>query len=97
MRSSSVWYSAGADFSVMLRQATAPAISKGMQAALDSSSRPFSVSLTPKGKALEEQAACIPFEISGAAACRSITEETAPELYRTMDDLIETLNRSLLP
>lgn len=55
------------------------------------------VSLTPKGKALEEQAACIPFEISGAAACRSITEETAPELYRTMDDLIETLNRSLLP
>ena len=55
------------------------------------------VSLTPKGKALEEQAACIPFEISGAAACRSITEETAPELYRTMDDLIETLNHSLLP
>ncbi|MBR5402630.1 MAG: MarR family transcriptional regulator [Bacteroidales bacterium] len=55
------------------------------------------VSLTPKGKALEEQASCIPFEMSGAVACRSITEETAPELYRTMDDLIETLSRSLLP
>ena len=55
------------------------------------------VSLTPKGKALEEQASCIPFEMSGAVACRSITEETAPELYRTMDDLIGTLSRSLLP
>ena len=55
------------------------------------------VSLTSKGKALEEQASCIPFEMSGAVACRSITEETAPELYRTMDDLIGTLSRSLLP
>lgn len=55
------------------------------------------VSLTAKGKSLEEEASCIPFEMSGAVACRSITEETAPELYRTMDDLIGTLSRSLLP
>lgn len=62
-----------------------------------SDARQVIVSLTEKGRELESKAACIPFEISGAAACRSITEETAPELYRTMDDLIETLNRSLLP
>ena len=62
-----------------------------------SDARQVIVRLTEKGRELESKAACIPFEISGAAACRSITEETAPELYRTMDDLIETLNRSLLP
>ena len=49
------------------------------------------VSLTSKGKALEEKASCIPFEMSGAVACRSITEKTAPELYRMLDDLIYSL------
>ena len=50
------------------------------------------VSLTSKGKALEEKASCIPMEIGGAVACRSITAETAPELYRTLDDLISALS-----
>ncbi|MBQ9411454.1 MAG: MarR family transcriptional regulator [Bacteroidales bacterium] len=50
------------------------------------------VNLTYKGKALEEKASCIPYEMGGAVACRSITEETAPELFRTLDDLIETLS-----
>ena len=50
------------------------------------------VSLTSKGKALEEKASCIPYEMGGAVACRSIMEETAPELFRTLDDLIETLS-----
>lgn len=54
------------------------------------------VSLTSKGKALEEKASCIPFEMSGAVACRSITEKTATELYRTLDDLIYSLTQRTL-
>ena len=50
------------------------------------------VRLTEKGRSLEEKAACIPFEIAGAVACRSITEKSAPRLYRTLDDLIAALS-----
>lgn len=51
------------------------------------------VSLTSKGKALEEKASCIPMEIGGAVACRSITQETAPALFATLDDLIGHLSK----
>ncbi|MBR1569323.1 MAG: MarR family transcriptional regulator [Bacteroidales bacterium] len=50
------------------------------------------VSLTSKGRALEEKASCIPFEIGGAVMCRSITAETAPQLYAMLDDLIGKLS-----
>lgn len=50
------------------------------------------VSLTGKGKALEERAACIPFEIGSTLACSSITAESAPGLYATLDTLIAKLN-----
>lgn len=53
------------------------------------------VSLTKKGRDLESQASCVPFEMAGAVACRSITEKTAPELFYTLDDLIATLSRPL--
>ena len=49
------------------------------------------VSLTEKGKSIEEKASCIPQKIGSAVACRSITTETAPALYGTLDDLIESL------
>jgi len=51
------------------------------------------VRLTPKGRKLEEKASCVPFEMGGAVACRSITAETAPQLFGTLDDLIRTLSR----
>lgn len=49
------------------------------------------VSLTEKGKDIEDKASCIPQKIGSTVACRSITPETAPALYRTLDDLIQTL------
>lgn len=51
------------------------------------------VSLTPKGKALEEKAGCIPFEMGKAVVCRSITPDSAPGLFDTLDDLIQTLSK----
>ncbi len=50
------------------------------------------VRLTDKGKELEEHAGCIPLELGQAVACRSITEESAPALFRTLDDLIQKLS-----
>ncbi len=51
------------------------------------------VSLTPKGRKLEEKASCVPYQMGQAVACRSITEKTAPELFQTLDDLIGTLSK----
>ena len=50
------------------------------------------VHLTPEGLALEEKAGCIPFQVGNAVACRSITPESAPALYETLDDLIRTMS-----
>ena len=50
------------------------------------------VRLTEKGRKLESKAACIPFEIAGAVACRGITEKWAPALLKTLDDLISALS-----
>ena len=58
-----------------------------------SDARQVIVKLTPKGRELESKASCIPFEIAGAVACRSITEKSAPALYRTLDDLISALSK----
>lgn len=51
------------------------------------------VSLTPKGRKLEDKASCVPYQMGQAVACRSITEKTAPELFHTLDDLIGTLSK----
>jgi len=51
------------------------------------------VSLTPKGRKLEDKASCVPYQVGQAVACRSITEKTAPELFHTLDDLIGTLSK----
>lgn len=51
------------------------------------------VSLTPKGRKLEDKASCVPFQVGQAVACRSITEKTAPALFHTLDDLIGTLSK----
>lgn len=49
------------------------------------------VSLTEKGRALEQKAATIPVCMGSAVACGSLTPETVPNLYTTLDDLIATL------
>lgn len=51
------------------------------------------VSLTPKGRKLEQEAGCVPYKMGGAVACRSITQETAPGLFATLDDLIGHLSK----
>ena len=50
------------------------------------------VSLTEKGNALQERAACVPGKMAPVVACRSITPESAPELFDILDDLIRTLS-----
>ena len=50
------------------------------------------VTLTKKGRELQDRASCIPMEIGAAAACNSINAETAPALYGMIDDLIAKLN-----
>ncbi|MBO5595735.1 MAG: MarR family transcriptional regulator [Bacteroidales bacterium] len=59
----------------------------------EADARQVIVRLTPKGRDLESRAGCIPFMLGKAAACRSITPETAPGLYSTLDDLIHTLSK----
>ena len=50
------------------------------------------VSLTKKGKGLRERASCVPGKMAPVIACRAITEESAPELFDVLDDLIRTLS-----
>ena len=50
------------------------------------------VTLTAKGRSLEDKASCVPFKIGSALACRSVTPESAPQLYSVLDELIDTLS-----
>ena len=53
------------------------------------------VTLTRKGKLLQEKLAEVPFTLRDAVICDSITPETAPELYRMLNDMIMQLQSSL--
>ena len=50
------------------------------------------VSLTRKGKALKKELANVPFAVGSAVACESVKQETAPELFRMLDDIIAKLD-----
>ena len=54
--------------------------------------RQMIVSLTRKGKELQKKLADVPFTIGSAVACDSVNPETAPELFRMLDDIIANLN-----
>jgi len=54
--------------------------------------RQMIVSLTRKGKALQEKLADVPMTVGSAVICDSVNPETAPELFRMLDDLIATLS-----
>ena len=50
------------------------------------------VSLTRKGKALKKELANVPSAVGSAVACESVKPETAPELFRMLDDIIAKLD-----
>ena len=50
------------------------------------------VSLTRKDKALKKELANVPFAVGSAVACESVKPETAPELFRMLDDIIAKLD-----
>ncbi len=56
--------------------------------------RQIIVSLTKKGKSLQKELADVPFTLAKAVLCDSVTPETAPELFRMLDDIIVKLSES---
>lgn len=53
--------------------------------------RQMIVKLTSKGKELQEKLAKVPDTVGNAVICESVTYETAPELFRMLDDVIAKL------
>ncbi len=49
------------------------------------------VSLTEKGRSLEQDVVDIPMKMAEAVSCRSITKETAPVIFETLDHMIQKL------
>ena len=54
--------------------------------------RQMIVSLTRTGKDLQKKLADVPSTVGGAVTCDSVTPESAPELFRMLDDIIAKLN-----
>ena len=54
--------------------------------------RQMIVSLTSKGKELQDKLADVPATIGNAALCNSVTPESVPELFRMLDDIIAKLS-----
>ncbi len=54
--------------------------------------RQMIVSLTRKGKELRKKLADVPSTVADAVICESVTKETAPELFRMLDDIILKLS-----
>ena len=55
--------------------------------------RQMIVTLTKKGKKLQDQLAEVPSTMGNAAFCGSVTPETAPELFKMLDDMIAKLSK----
>ncbi len=56
-----------------------------------SDARQMIVALTPKGRDMEERLAHVPASVGSSVACKSVTQETVPELFRILDDIIDKL------
>lgn len=54
--------------------------------------RQMIVSLTPKGRHLQEELGNVPFTVGKAVMCKSVNPETVPELFTMLDDMITRLN-----
>ena len=55
--------------------------------------RQMIVTLTKKGKQLQDQLAKVPFTMGNAVICESVTPEKAPELFKMLDDMIAKLRK----
>ena len=55
--------------------------------------RQMIVKLTKKGNGLQDQLAEVPFTMGNAVICESVTPETAPVLFKMLDDIISKLNK----
>ena len=53
--------------------------------------RQMIVSLTWKGKSLQDKLTFVPFTVGKAVVCDSVNPETAPDLFRMLDDIIDRL------
>jgi len=58
----------------------------------DKDARQMIVTLTAKGRALQEKLSSVPSAVSSAVLCDSINPQTAPELFRMLDDMIARLS-----
>lgn len=56
--------------------------------------RQMIVKLTKKGKEFQEKLAEVPDTVGNAVICESVTYETAPELFRMLDDIIAKLKEN---
>ncbi|MBR3285880.1 MAG: MarR family transcriptional regulator [Bacteroidales bacterium] len=56
--------------------------------------RQMIVSLTGKGKALQKKLKEVPQTVGNAVICDSVNPETAPDLFRMLDDIIAKLGKS---
>ena len=59
----------------------------------DKDARQMIVSLTEKGRGLQDKLAGVPLTVGNAVLCDSVTPETAPELFRMLDDIIAKLSQ----
>lgn len=58
----------------------------------DGDARKVIVSLTEKGKKMEEKAVNIPFEMANSFTCSALTPKSGVEIASLLDAMIETLN-----
>jgi len=56
--------------------------------------RQMIVKLTKKGKMLQETLSEVPDTVGNAVICESVTHETAPELFKMIDDIIAKLKEN---
>ena len=54
--------------------------------------RQMIVTLTKKGKKLQDLLAEVPSTVGNAVICESVTPETSPELFKMLDDIIAKLS-----
>ena len=54
--------------------------------------RQMIVTLTKKGKGLQDQLSEVPSTMGNAVFCESVTPETSPELFKMLDDMIAKLS-----
>ena len=54
--------------------------------------RQMIVSLSWKGKNLQDKLTFVPFTVGKAVVCDSVNPETAPDLFRMLDDIIDKLH-----